>query len=200
MQPTIEWPLGRRATPEIPIHSHRRGTVRRGFLFAAAAGDEQPDLTYLADFAGFQKLHRLHMMRPNTPMQAHLHHAFGRPCGVENGAAFFHRVRGGFLKEHMGACFNRRNRRQCVPVVGRGDDHNLRLLLAEHLAKVIVLARLIAVEIGDFLGAYLARLLAHVANAHHLALTVRHRVAQNVHTPPARSDDRRAIFFAGSRQ
>ncbi len=97
----------------------------------------------------------------------------------------------------MGARFNRRYRRQRVPMIRCGDDHDLRLLLAEHFAKVIVLARLIAVEVSDLLRAHFARLFVHVANAHHLALAVRDGVAQDVHAPPARADDRGAIFFAG---
>ena len=100
----------------------------------------------------------------------------------------------------MGARVNRRYCRQRVPMIRCGDDHDLRLLLTEHFAKVIVLTRLIAVEVSNLLRAHLARLFVHIANAHHLALAVRDGVAQNIHAPPAGANDGRAIFFAGRRQ
>ena len=140
------------------------------------------------------------MMRPNAPMQPHLHHAPGGLSGIENRAALLHRVRGGFLQEHMCALRQRLDCRQRVPMIGRGNDHDLRFLPGEHLAIIIVLARLIPVEVGNLLRAHLARLLVHIANTRHLAAPVRNRLSQNIHAPPARANQGSAIFPAGRRQ
>jgi hypothetical protein len=83
-------------------------------------------------------------MRPDAAMQADLHHAAGIARRFEHRAAFIHRVPGRLLDKDVRAGLHRIDRLQRVPVIRRGDDHDLRLLLLQQFAVILVRLRRIA--------------------------------------------------------
>jgi hypothetical protein len=83
-----------------------------------------------------------------------------------------------------------------MPVVGRGHDHDLGLLLVEQFAVVPIPAGLVAGELRHALGrgGELARV--DVGQPHDLAAAGGHRLAEDVSAPPAAAHQGGAEFAA----
>ena len=73
-------------------------------------------------------------MRRDAAVRADLDHAAGRPGRLDHRPAFADRVADRLLDVDVGPGLHRGDRLQRVPVVGRGDDDDLGLLLVEQLA------------------------------------------------------------------
>ena len=141
-----------RSAPHVPIESRWRLAVLRGRLLArSTARDKATNRSDVSHLAGLQKLMRLHMMRSQPTMQSYLHHLARRLRGVHHGTAFLHRVPRGLFDEHMRTRFERRDRRQRMPVVRRRDDDKVRLLRREQFAIVLVGFRFAAGQAFNFI-------------------------------------------------
>ncbi len=109
-------------------------------------------------------------MRRALALRADLHHALVFARRVKHRLALEHIRADGFLAIHIRARLHGRDRVQRVPMVRRTDQHNIQVLLFQHLAVVVVAARLLLRLLplaGEFRRAF-EHVLVHVANGNHL--------------------------------
>jgi len=85
------------------------------------------------------------------------------------------------------------DRLQWVPMVGRGDDDDLRLLLLQEFAEVAVFLGRCAGELFDLGRSGVQLALVHVAQRDDLGPAGLDRLAEDVHPPPARADQGRFV-------
>lgn len=151
----------------------------------------------LPDLAGADELARLDGVRRRAAVGADLHDASGRARGVEHRATLADRVADRFLDKDVGAGLDRRDHGQRVPMVGRGDDDDLRLLLREQLAVIAMLTGLVGGDLRDAFarGRDLAGI--DVAEPDDLAGAAGDGLAEDVASPPAAADERGAEAAAG---
>jgi hypothetical protein len=133
-------------------------------------------------------------MRPDPPVQAHLHGALGGAGGVQHRPALADRVPGRLLDEDVRARLQRRDGDQRVPVVRGGNDDDFGFFLVEQLAEVLVLVRLVAGFVLDVLGGGLQDISIHVAQSDHFGLACRDGFVEDVVAPPAATDQGGAIL------
>jgi hypothetical protein len=157
---------------------------------------EKPDHPHLPNLAGFEKLHPAHVMRPDPPMQTHLHDPPRFARRLEHRAALVDRMAGRLLYKHVRSCFQRIDGLQRVPVIGCRDDHHLRLFLFEQLTVVLVNLRRIAAPAVHLIGGDLQHIAVHVAKPNHLAAIRRRRFLQNI-LPPPTTPNERGLEFRG---
>jgi hypothetical protein len=92
-------------------------------------------------------------MRGALPLSADLDHAAVFPGSGQNGFAFDHIHADRLLQVDVRTSLDRRDRVQRVPVIGRTDDHDIQVLLLQHLAVIGIAARRFAGFLplaGDF--------------------------------------------------
>ena len=101
----------------------------------------------MADFsqqAGIDDLFfRIDQMRRALALRPDLHHAFVLAGGSQYGFALEHINADRLLQIDIGTRFQRRDGLQRMPMVGRSDEHDVKLMLLEHLAIVIIRARFV---------------------------------------------------------
>ena len=131
-------------------------------------------------------------MRPDAPVQADLHHAAAGACGVQHRAAFVDGVAGGLLDEDMRARLERGDGLQGVPMIRRGDDDDLGLLLLQQLAVIVVGLGLVAAQIVHLLGRHFAPAFVHVAEGDDFHASAFHRLLEDILAPPTGADERGA--------
>jgi hypothetical protein len=134
-------------------------------------------------------------MRPDAPVQSHLHDSPALARRPQHGTAFVHGVARGLLDEDMRTRFHGGNGLERVPMIRRGDEHDLRLLLLQQLAEVVIRLRLVAIQVGDLFSRNFAHVLMHVAQADDLDASAGDCFLENVFTPPAAADERGAEFL-----
>ena len=134
-------------------------------------------------------------MRADAAMQSDLHHDACLPRCLHHGLAFADGVTGGLLDKHMRACLAGRDALQSVPVIRRGDDDDLRLLLGQQVAVILVGLRVVAVEAVHVVSGIRGDVLRHIAQSADLDAAGGDGLAQDVHAPPAGADQRRAILL-----
>ena len=105
-------------------------------------------------------------MRRALALRADLHDTPVLAGGVEHGVALAHVPADRFLAIHVGAGLHRGDRVQRVPMVRRTDQHNVEVLLLEHLAVVRVGSWLFLrfLPLAGDLHRAREHLLVHVAN------------------------------------
>jgi len=86
---------------------------------------------------------RVDEMRRAFALRADLHHALEFARRVEHGLALADVPADGFLAIDIRARFHRGNRVQRVPMIRRTDQDDVEILLLEHLAVIVVSARLL---------------------------------------------------------
>ena len=93
-------------------------------------------------------------VRRAAALRADLHDPLVLAGRGQHGLALDHVHADRLLHVDVGAGLDGRDHRQGVPVVGRGDQHDVEVLLLEHLAVVAVGARLLLRRLarGDHLG------------------------------------------------
>ena len=131
MQLLVERPLWSGAALKIPVHPFWRFAIRGRTFSAATAMGEDADHANIADRTGPEKFHPANMMWPNPSMKTDLHDPPTFPRCIEHGAALIYCVAGGLFDEDMGACLCGCNRLKGMPVIRRGDEDDLWLLLFE---------------------------------------------------------------------
>ena len=77
-------------------------------------------------------------MRPDSSVEANLHGFPGLGGRVEHGPAFLDSMAGGFFHEHMRVRLHGCNCLQGMPVIGGGNDDDLRFFLLEEFAIILV--------------------------------------------------------------
>lgn len=185
----------RRAAIEIPIEAVGRELLRVGLhVGAPTIIDECPHLGNLADLAGAQEVHAADIVRRVTAVEVHDTGALGIPCNPLDGRTFLHGMPDGLFQEQVCPALHRLNGNEGVPMVGRGVDDDLRAGAAQAFPVVLemlgpIRAKLPHLGIGLFdLG------LVHIAEGHHLHFPGADGLPQDVHAPPARTDERDGIF------
>ena len=136
-------------------------------------------------------------MRRGAAVRADLDDAVRVPRGAHHRLAFADGVRDRFFDVNVRARFHRRDRRQRVPVIGRGHDDDLRLFLREQFAVVAVASRRVTGNLGHVFGRGGELPVVDIAQPDDLALSARHGFAEDVAAPPAAADDRGAVFAPG---
>ena len=101
---------------------------------------------------------------------AHLHHPPVFARGRQHGLALHHVHADRLLHVDVGARLDRLQERQGVPVVGGRDEHQVEVLLREHLPVVAVRARCLLRDLAarDLLGGVGEHRAVDVAERHHL--------------------------------
>ena len=139
----------------------------------------------------------LDQVRRAAALRADLHDALVLARGGEHGLALDHVHADRLLHVDVGAGLDGRDHRQGVPVVGRGDQHDVEVLLLEHLAVVAVGARLLlrGLARGDHLGGLGQHLLVHVAQRDDLDRRDLDQAEQVALAVPAAADQADAPHF-----
>ena len=158
---------GRGSDPEIPIQRVGHGRRRRDSGPAAAVRIN----LHVSDGAELSFLHevaRLNEVRSAAPLRAHLHHALVFARRGQHRLAFHHVHADGLLQVQVGARLDGLDHGQGMPVIRRGDLHQVEILLLEHLAVVGEHPRLLfgCLARGHHLGAAGHHLLVHVAEGY----------------------------------
>ena len=140
MDALVERPHRRRAGPHLVVEVFRRRLVGRvaDAAPAVAIGLHQPDP---AQAAFLDQFARLEQVRRAAPLRAHLHHPLVLARRRHHGLAFDHVHADRFLHIDVGPGLHRRDHRQRMPVIRRGDQHDVQVLLLEHFAVIAVGAR-----------------------------------------------------------
>src|SRR5688572_17221939 len=133
-------------------------------------------------------------MRRGATVRADLYNTIVRARRLQHRLAFADGMCRGLFDVNVRARFHRRDGGQRVPVVGRRDDHDLRLFFREQFAVVAIFSRLVPAQLRDLFHARIERALIDIAYAHDLALAARHRFANDIATPPTGADQSRAMF------
>ena len=132
-----------RAGPHFVIEKvgHRLdGRVAVGAHVEIAA---EVDVADLSEQPGLDNLLlRVDEVRRALALRADLHHAFVFARGIKHGFAFTHVSADWLLAVHLGAGFNRSECVKRVPMIRRTDEHDVEVLRLEHLAVIVVGARL----------------------------------------------------------
>src|SRR5262245_41767325 len=84
-----------------------------------------------------------------------------------------------------------------MPVVGCRDDRNLWFFLFQQVAVIHVPFRLVTAALADLFGGDFERRCICVTQRHNPATTRRHRLGENVLSPPTRTDQSRAMLARG---
>ena len=136
----VERPLGARAQPEVPVEARRRGGV--GQLAdpggGHVVGQAGPGHGHLADRARLHQLGELGVKLRRPPLRAHLHHPVVAPRRLDHPTALADGERERLLGIDVLARIAGHDRLEGVPVVGRGDDHGIDVLLVEDPAEILV--------------------------------------------------------------
>src|SRR5205823_10290261 len=132
---------------------------------------------------------------PDAPVQPYLNYASAVARRVEHGFALIDRIAGWLFDINMRACLDRSNRLQRVPVIGRCDDDNLRLLLLQQIAIILVSLGLIPAEIIYLVRRDFERMAIHITQRDSLDAAALHRFFEDVLAPPARTNKRRPVFL-----
>ena len=132
-------PLRRRTEPHVVIQLGRRRSVGR----IAETRRDVPKVARLDRYqfpnpAGANQLAGPLIMGPGTLLRADLDHSLVSPRRRNHPAPFAHEQRQRLFHIHV---FSRRagqHRHQCMPVVGRRDDHGIDIFVLEQLSEVAV--------------------------------------------------------------
>ena len=101
-------------------------------------GQAGPGDGHLADRARLHQLGELGIELRRPPLRAHLHDPVVPPGRLDHPPAFADREREGLLDVDILARVARHDRLDGMPVVGRGDDHRVDVLLVEDAAEILV--------------------------------------------------------------
>jgi hypothetical protein len=182
--------------PHVPIQTggrvargRRADAVRRHVVDAVGLGHG-----HLADVAPAHAFRELAEMRTGTPVGAHLHHPLRFVCHPDHPAAFLQRVGEGLLDVDVLARPARVDGLEGVPVVRRGDEDRVDVLVVEKLA---VVAR------GDglarqFRGPLRPMRLVDVADRHNIDVRVRQRGLDQLPAAVAHADETDPDAFVGA--
>jgi len=118
--------------------------------------------------------------------------------GVDHRPALHNRMADGLFYVNVRPGLDRGDGSQRVPVVRRGHDGNIRLLLFEQLAVVFVLFGFIAGKLFHLRGRGIQLPLVDVAHSDDFAPAGLNRFSGDIHAPPAAADKSRAIRFAAA--
>ena len=127
----VEGALGSGAEPEVPIHAGGWFGVGDLLPCPARGVSKGPDQADLADLARLQELHAGERVRRDATMQAYLDLTIGFTGRADHGVTFVDGVANRLFDIDMSAGFDGRDGGQGVPMVGRGDNDNIRTLLGE---------------------------------------------------------------------
>ena len=126
----------RRGTdPEVPVQRVGHGRRLRGGRLAPAVGID----LHVSDDAEFPLLYevaRLDQMRSAAPLRAHLDHPLILTGRRQHRLPFHYIHADRLLQVHIGAGLRGLDHRQGMPVIRRGDLHQVQVFLFEHLAIV----------------------------------------------------------------
>ena len=129
-------------------------------------------------------------------MSADLHDAVGVACGFYHRDAFKDRVADRLFDIHVGSGFDGGDHNQGVPMIRRGNDDDLRLLLVEQLTVIAIVLELIAGQLAHLLSGQVELVLIDVAHCDEFALIGAQRFAQDVLSPPAATDECSSVLLA----
>ncbi len=130
-------PQWRRSAPHFVIQEFRDRLQRRVAVVSHVVIATDIDLADLAEQAGFDDvLLGVDQMRRAAALRAHLHDAVVLASRGEHRFALEHVATDRLLHVHVGAGLDSRNHRQRVPMVRRADQHDIEVLILEHLAIV----------------------------------------------------------------
>ena len=181
----------RRAGPHVVIEIGRRigiGGIIGGAHVVVAVDLDQADLSQQPGLD--DTVDGLHQVRRAAPLRAHLHHALMLSRGGQHGLAFDDVDTDGLLHVDIGPGLDGGDHGQGVPVIRRRDLDDVEVFLLEHLAIVVVEARLLfgALAGGDEIGGLGQHLLVHVAERDDFDRCDLHQTQDVALTVPARAD------------
>jgi len=136
-------------------------------------------------------------VRRAAPLRADLDHPLVPAGGGEHGLPLGHIDADRLLDIHIGAGLDGGDHRQGMPVIGRGDENDVQVLLFEHLAVIAVRARLLlrCLASGDEFGCALQHPPVHVADRDDFDRGHLDQAAHVGLAVPARADDSDAKRF-----
>ena len=152
---------------------------------AVAIGLHQPDP---AQAAFLDQLARLAQVRRTAPLRPYLHHSLALARRGHHGLAFDNVHADRLLHIHVGPGLHRRDHRQGMPMIRRGDQHNVQVPFLQHFAVVTVGAGFLLRKLAT--GHDVSRLgqhsPVHVAERNHLDWRDLDQAQQvNLAIPPA---------------
>lgn len=197
MDPLVERSHRGRTAIEIPVEVLRDRLVGgRGFKTSPAMG-EGADHADGSRAAFPEKFHAADMMRTDAAMHPDLHDAVGGFRRFDKSPALADGMPGRLFDENVSACRNAGDSLKGVPVVRGGNNHNLELFLLQHLAVVAVHVREGSGESLDFVCGNFELIGIDITERDDIAAAVFNRDAEDIHSPPTRSDQRGFVFFSG---
>jgi hypothetical protein len=159
------------------------------------AGEADRDVVQLADLALADELEGAGVVRARALLAAHLHHPVVLASRPHHGPPLGHGQGQRLLDVDVLAGAAGHHRHQRVPVVGRGDDHRVDVLVVEQVAEIPVRRGLPAGQ----LHALVQVGLVDVADGHRLDLGAGQEVLPQRLPLVAAADDADADALAGSR-
>ena len=193
-------PHRRRPGPQLVVEVGRRGRVGRVLRRphrVVAVDLDQPDLAELAfaddAIAGGDQVRRA------AALHADLDDALVLARRRQHRLAFADVDADRLLDVDVAAGLGRRDHRQRVPVIGRGDQRDVDVLLIEQLLIVLVGARplLRQLALGAHVGALVEQVRVGVAERHHLDRRHLQQPEQVGLAVPAGADQRDALLHVG---
>ncbi len=134
----------RRAGPHFVIEMGRHGFDGRIAVGAHVEVTAHIDVADFPEQAGFDDLFLgVDQVRRAFALGADLDDALVFARGIKHRFAFAHVAANRFLTVNVGTGLDRRDAVQRVPVVGRADEHEVKVFFLEHLAVIGVGARLL---------------------------------------------------------
>ena len=158
------------------------------------------DLADLAEQSGLDDvLLRIEEVRPELTLRADLHDALEAAGGGDHRLALEHVAADRLLHVDVGVRFHRGDGGQRVPVIGSADEHDIELVVLEHLAIIAVGARRLfrLLPLGDDRGRVARLMLIDVANGKHFDRRDLNQAEQIVLAVPSGADqpDAMRLFF-----
>ena len=130
-------------------------------------------------------------------MRADLYDPASGAGSVDHCAAFHYGMADWFFHIDVRAGLDGCDGGQGMPVVGRGDDGDVRFLAFQEFSKVLVLFWFVAGELLHLLGSGVEDILIDITHSDHFALAALSGYGGDVHAPPAATDEGGAGLFVG---
>ena len=194
----VERAQGRGSKEEIPVHTGRRRAV--GLVADGGAPLEAQPLGQvdLADHAFLYGLQSPHLEGRAAVLRADLQHALGLARHLNHPLAFVNVVAGGLFAIDVLARLHRPDRRQRVPVIGRGNRNSLDARIGEGLAHVFKFLGLFPCDPLQGRLRFFTRSLVDIAKADNLRFGQPGVDIQMIGSPAAEAYDRDVDFVIGA--
>lgn len=159
--------------------------------------DKSLHMVDVARFPVAEELVGAYIVRRVAAVEIHDAHPFGIAGRFDNGGAFFYGVADGFFQKNMRPGLQCLNGGQGMPMVGRGDNDNVGLFLAQAFAKIGIGLGLVVTPFVH-LGAGMCQLvLVHIAQGRNAHFSGSDTFSEDIKSPPTAADEHSFVLLLG---